>query len=155
MSNDNYKAPSTPLLDPAELALPERPRNVSIAIGLVGGGALIQLLAFVRNLQAEYFQVANPWMLAFPIGSFLLFGVICHQLAHRRTWPRLLLLIITVATFAQTCWAFGFVLQQLPESIHLLLIPDLVIPRVLPLVMNLAALHLLYYSSGDWFRKSG
>lgn len=75
--------------------------------------------------------------------------------AHRRTWPRLLLLIITVATFAQTCWAFGFVWQQLPESIHLLLIPDLVIPRVLPLAMNLAALHLLYYSSGDWFRKSG
>ena len=33
------------------------------------------------------------------------------------------------------------------------LLPRFLITRVIPLAMNLAALHLLFFSSGQWFRR--
>jgi hypothetical protein len=153
VNDNNYKAPESSLLDLAEPALPQRPRNVNIALGLIGGGVLIRVLLALKVLQETQFQVVNFWPWAIPAAGIVLIGIICHQIAHGRSWARLLLALFTMLVFAQLCWAVGFVWRRAPEMWEVLLKTQYLLTIVLPMAMNMAALHLLYFSSGDWFQK--
>ena len=153
MDNNNYKAPESSLLDLPEPALPERPRNVNIALCLIGGGVLIQMLAALKALQDAYFQIPQFWPWSVYLGRFVLFGVICHQISHGKSWARLLLLLFTLIVFAQVCWFIGFAWRGSPETWDTLVQPEYLLTVFLPLAMNIAALHLLFFSSGDWFRS--
>lgn len=153
MNNDNYKATDASLIDPPEPATPARPRNVNIALGLIAAGLLIQLSNVLRFLQLTHFQIDSLWSMAIPIAGFVLLGVIFQQIAHGRSWARLVLFILTMLTFAQLCWAVGFIWRRAPDMWDVILNADYLLTRVLPLALNMAALHLLYFSSGDWFGK--
>ncbi len=152
MTNDNYKTTGAALVDPPEPEIPARPRNVHIAIGLIVGALLIMLLAILKGLYAANFYVANPRGVAMFAVEFTLLGVICHQIAQRRGWARLVLLMLVLVTFARLCWAIGYVWRQDPDLWDIFLGTNYLLTRILPLVMNFVALHLLYFSSGDWFR---
>ena len=154
MNNNNYKAPETSLIDLPAPALPERPRNVNIALVLVGAGLLIQLLAKLKYLQDSGFQVDNPVALALAGVDFAIMGVIFHQLARGKRWARLVMLILMLLVFAQQCTVVGYVWRQLPDMWDWLPSAQWLVPRVLPMAMDFIALHLLYFSSGDWFRKT-
>ena len=151
MTNENYKATEAALMDVPEPVRRARPRNVNIALGLVGGGVLLKVLMTIRLFIEAQLQITNPALLAVPIGGLILMGVICHQIAHGRSWARLLLLLLTLFVFAQLCWAIGYIWRQAPEMWDLMLDSHFVVTRILPLAMNMGALHLLYFSSGDWF----
>lgn len=150
MTNDNYKATSSALIDAPETTR-ARPRNVNIALGLIGGGVLIRLIMTLKFFQESQFEIATPWVLAVPIGGLVLLGVICHQIAHGKGWARLLLLLLTLFVFAQLCWGIGYIWRQAPEMLDVSVNTHYVLTRVVPLALNMAALHLLYFSSGDWF----
>jgi hypothetical protein len=153
MTNENYKATDSALIDPPEPAVPARPRNVNIALGLIVGALLIPLLASLKALQEMNFNVSSPLGIWIAAAGYLILGVICHQIAQGRRWARMVQLIIVLVTFATMCWALGYIWRQAPEVRGMLMEPELLLTRVVPLVMNLIALHLLYFSSGDWFRK--
>ena len=152
MNNNNYKAPETPLIDLPAPALPERPRNANIALVLIGIGLLIQLLAILKNLQGSQFRMENPLGMALAGVDFAIMGVILHQLARGKRWARLVLLFIVLLNFAQQCTVVGFVWRQSPDLWDSLLTVHWVLTRILPIAMNFVALHLLCFSSGDWFR---
>ena len=155
MNNDNCKATDASLIDSPEPQTPARPRKVNIALGLIGAGLLIQLFNVLRFLQLAHFQIDNLWSVATIIAGFVLMGVICHQIAHGRSWARLVLFILTLLTFVQLCWAVGFIWRRAPHMWEVILNADYLISRVLPLALNMAALHLLCFSSGDWFGSRG
>jgi len=139
MNNNNYKAPETSLIDLPAPALPERPRNVNIALVLVGAGLLIQLLAKLKYLQDSGFQVDNPVALALAGVDFAIMGVILHQLARGKRWARLVLLFIVLLNFAQQCTVVGFVWRQSPDLWASLLTVHWVLTRILPIAMNFVA----------------
>ena len=136
MTNDNYKTSDASLVDPPEPESPARPRNVNIALGLIGAGLLIQLFNVLRFLQLTHFQIDNLWVMAIPIAGFVLLGVICHQIAHGRSWARLVLFMLTLLTFVQLCWAVGFIWRRAPDMWGVILNADYLLTRVLPLAMN-------------------
>ena len=154
MTDNNYKAPESSLIDSPEPEPPERPRNVNIALCLIGGGALVQALAVLKNLQDSYFQVYDPRSMALVAADFAIVGVILYLLARGKSWARILLLILALVAFARLCTAIGYAWRQDPELWESLLGAETLVVRVLPAVMNFVALHLLYFSSGDWFRKT-
>ena len=151
MNNNNYKAPGSSLLDLPEPALPVRPRNVNIALVLIGIGLLIRLLAILKQLQDSQFQLENPLRLALTGVDFCLFGVIVHQLARGKRWARLVLLVLMLVMFAQQCTVVGYVWQHSPDMWESLLSAQSLLVRVLPMALNFVALHFLYFSSGGWF----
>lgn len=155
MNNDNYKATTSALMDP-EPARRARPRNVNIALGLIGGGVLIRLILGFRLWQDVDFEFVTPAMFVVPVAGWILIAVICHQIAHGKNWARLLLLLLTLLVFAQLCFAIGIIWRKAPDMWDVVLNTNYLLNSVLPLAMNMAALHLLYFSSGDWFgaRKS-
>jgi filamentous hemagglutinin family protein len=153
MANDNYKASDASLVDQPEPQMPARPRNVMVAIGLIVGALLVQLLGILTVLQAANFYVANPRGIIIIAAEFVLLGVISHQIAQARRWARLVLLILTLVNFARICWGVGYIWWQAPEAWDLLVDPHYLLTNILPLLMNMVALHLLYFSSGDWFRR--
>ena len=153
MNENNYKATDKPLIDPPEPALPPRPRNVNIALALVGAGVVMLVLVVLRNFQQVDFNVVSARLILTPAAWCIFYGVICHQIARGKDWARLVLLIITVATFLQLCWALGMTWRSYPDLLSGFLVLEFVFARLLPMAMNLAALHLLYFSSGDWFRR--
>lgn len=155
MTNENYKASDASLVDQPEPEVPARPRNVIIAIGLIVGALLVELLGILKVLQDANFYVANPRGLVIFAAQFVILGVICHQIAQGRRWARLVLLMLTMVEFARICWAVGYIWRVAPESWDLFVDPHYVLTNILPLVMNFAALHLVYFSSGDWFRGRG
>ena len=74
MMNDNlYRPPKAELLDTSEI-LPPRPRAVTIALGLILGAVLLQVLVNVYLLQEVNFQVDHPWILGLNTAGFLLYG---------------------------------------------------------------------------------
>ena len=75
-------------------------------------------------------------------------------IARAKGWARLVLLILTVIGFAQVCMAAGMAWRRAPEMWEFLLGFPYLFGTVLPLVLNFVALHLLYFSSGKWFRRS-
>ena len=157
MSNDNYKATTSELMDAPE-PMRARPRNVNIALGLIGGGVLIRVIMTLKLYQESNFEITNPFMLVGPIGGLVLLGVIIHQIARGKRWARLLLLLLTLFVFAQMCLAIGYFWRNAPPGMWgVLLNTHFLGTQVLPLAMNLVALHLLYFSSGDWFgpQKAG
>jgi hypothetical protein len=87
------------------------------------------------------------------VRGFLLYGFFCQQMARRRSWPRAVLLVITLVVFAQFCLNLGAAWQILARGDLADLLPRFLIVRVVPLAMNLAAMHLLLFSSGSWFRR--
>jgi hypothetical protein len=152
MNDDNYKATDAPLIDPPEHELPPRPRNVNIALALIGAGVVLLVLVVLRNFLGGGFHVESTrWMLV-PAAWCIFYGVICHQIAHGKDWARLVLLILTVGSFLQLCWAVGVTWRVFPDSWSDFLGASFLLSRLLPMAMNLVALHLLYFSSGDWFR---
>ena len=155
MTSDNYKASNASLVDQPEPELPARPRNMLIAIGLIVGALLIELLGTLKALLDANFYVANPRGLVIFAAQFVLLGVISHQIAQGRRWARLVLLILTLLAFAQLCWGVGYIWRVAPEAWDLLVDPQYLLTNILPLLMNFVALHLLYFSSGDWFRGRG
>jgi hypothetical protein len=153
MNNDNYKATDAPLIDPPAPELPPRPRNVNIALALIGAGVVLLVLVVLRDFQAEGFHVESPRRILTPAAWCIFYVVICHQIARGRDWARLVLLILTVASFLQLCWVVGATWRMFPDLWSYYFSAGFLLSRLLPMAMNLAALHLLYFSSGDWFRK--
>jgi hypothetical protein len=152
MNNDNYKATDAPLIDPPAPDLPPRPRNVNIALALIGAGVVLLVVVVLRDFQSTGFHVESPRWLLTPAAWCIFYAVICHQITRRRDWARLVLLILTVASFLQLCWAVGATWRVFPDLWSDFFSASFVLSRLLPMAMNLAALHLLYFSSGDWFR---
>lgn len=154
MNNENYKAPGTPLIDPPEQALPPRPRSVNIALALLGAGVVLLVLVVLRDFQNEGFHVDSPRRILVPAAWCIFYAVICHQITRGRDWARLVLLILTVASFLQLCWVVGATWRMFPDLWSDLFSATFLLSRLLPMAMNLVALHLLYFSSGDWFRRT-
>jgi len=153
MTNNNYKAPTSKVMDPPEPGLPPRPREVNIALWLIISTLVIQFLAIINDLQQSQFLGVEPWRMALLGAWFAFYGMLCHQIARAKRWARFLLLALTVLTFAQVCWAIGYVWRQMPELRGSLLETRFLLTRILPLTTTFIALHLLYYSSGNWFRR--
>jgi hypothetical protein len=152
MNENPYQATKADLVDVPD-AVPARPRAVNIALGLILGAVLIQILVNVYLLKEANFQVAHPWMLGLTFGGFLLYGFLCQQMAQGRGWPRPLLLMFTLVVFVQFCVGLGAGWRFLVSEEMADLLPRFLIVRVIPLAMNLAAMHLLFFSSGSWFRR--
>jgi len=151
----NPYAPTTAEIVDVVLALRKaRPRNVNIALVLIGGNVALQFLLHLRGLINVHFHIDNPAVLGFAVAEYLLMAVLIHQLAQGRGWPRLVLLILTVAVFAVNCYAIGTVVRIMPDEIGMLYSPEFLLHRVVPLVANFTALHLLFFSSGTWFDES-
>jgi len=91
--------------------------------------------------------------LAGRLGGVFLIAMICYWIRQGRSWSRILLLILTGVGFAGFCFNLGFVVRRMPEQIPTLLEPQFLLAVALPLVLNLIALHMLFFSSGNWFRR--
>lgn len=152
MTDNPYKTTQAELVDTTEIH-PPRPRGVTIALGLILGAVLLQALTNIYGLQQVNFQTDHPWLVGFNFASYLLYGIFCHQMAQRRGWPRLVLLVITLVVFAQLCLVLGAAWRILFGEEMAYLLPRFLFIRVFPLAMTLAALHLLFFSSGTWFRR--
>jgi hypothetical protein len=63
------------------------------------------------------------------------------------------LLILTVVGFASTCYAIGVMRRLEIPVTELLWTPIFLFNRVVPMILNFIALHLLYFESGGWFRE--
>ncbi len=63
--------------------------------------------------------------------------------------------MLTLVEFARICWGVGYIWRVAPEAWDLLVDPHYLLTYILPLLMNFVALHLVYFSSGDWFRGRG
>jgi hypothetical protein len=146
-----YEPPKADVAEVAE-SHPARPRPVNIALGLIGGALLFQLLSFVYTLQQVDFRIANPQGFVVRAAMFVIMGLLCHQIARRKSWPRLILLILTLVGFAQFCWALGAAFKYLSGEELWGLMLNFLFFQGLPLAMNLAAMHLLFLSSSKWFR---
>lgn len=147
-----YTPPRAEVADTPEV-LPPRPRSVSVALGLVLGGVLVQILANVYAFQEHDFHFERP-MASLKNGAyFLLLMFLCHQIAKRRSWPRIVLLVLVLLTFAQVCFAIGAAHRYLTSEEIFSMLMRYFIVQIVPLAMNLAALHLLFFSSGNWFRR--
>jgi hypothetical protein len=153
VNNDNYKATDAPLFEPAAPELPPRPRNVNIALALIGAGVVLLVFVVLRDFQSQGFHVESSRWLLTSAAWCIVYAVICHQITRRRDWARLVLLILTVASFLQLCWAVGATWRAFPDLWSDFFSASFVLSRLLPVAMNLVALHLLYFSSGNWFRK--
>jgi hypothetical protein len=151
LSDNPYLPPKAELREVAA-ELPARPRAVTLAIRLVLGGVLLQVLGSVWAFQQANFQIYNPVLLAVNVALYLLLGFLCHQIARRKSWPRIVLLIFTLVTFARVCMAIGAAWRYLPGDQMLDLLPTFIFVQVLPMTLNLFALQLLFFSSGKWFR---
>ncbi len=150
--NNPYTPPSAEVAD-ASPAPRLRPAAVNYALLLIGGALLLQLLVQLWVVQRGGFQFGDPRAMALSIGLFALYGFLCFQLAQGRNWARVVLLILTVGGFLATCYTVGFLLKQSPDQVDILYSPIFLFNRLLPILMNLGALHLLYFSSGSWFRE--
>ena len=153
MDTNPYSAPTAAVAD-VPASLPQAcPRVVNLAVALVGLGVTIRLLNYVNLWQLEGYGSVNPKALAWVLGGVILVALICYWIRAGRSWARILLLILTVVGFAGFCFNLGYVIQQMPEEIPSLYAPRFLLAVALPLVLNLIALHLLYFSSGNWFRR--
>ena len=153
MTANPYEAPKAELADTPEV-LPPGPRAVSIALGLVLGAVILQMLSLLLFLQETNWQVFRPWPWAGRAFDWLLVGFLCHQMSRRRNWARIVLLCLALISFAQLCYGIGAARRYLLKEEFLDLMPRFVLVQVLPVAMTLLALHLLFFSSGDWFRRS-
>jgi len=152
MENNPYTPPAAEVADPAADWRP-RPRAVNIALALIGTGLVIQLLLQLWLLQLANFRTTDRWQTAWAVSLFVLYVFLCHQLAQGRSWPRAVLLILAVGGFASTCFAFGYALNAGLSMIELLTMPVVLFNRIVPMVLNFVALHLLFYSGASWFRE--
>lgn len=150
MNQDLYKATTSELVDPA----PESralPRAVKLALACAGLSLLILLLGNLKLLQEAQFHVDDPrgWLLA--AGEMIAVGVLLLQMAQGRHWARIIFVVLIMAAFASVCWSIGYILRQLPMEEWMPLAPRFVFMRIVPLLLNLIAAHLFWFSSGDWF----
>jgi ABC-type xylose transport system permease subunit len=152
--SDNYKAPKSSHLEVPEPKLPPRPRNVTIALVLLSAALAIPALNALKALQDTNFQVAYLWPFARYVIFLALVAILIFLLARAKGWARPVLLILTLVGFAQVCTAVGMAWRRAPEMWEFLLSFPYLFGTVLPLVLNFVALHLLYFSSGKWFRRS-
>ena len=152
--NDNYKASQSSLIETPEPQLPERPRKVTIALVLLSIALAIPALNALKALQEVNFQVEHPLALASHAVYLGLMAVLIFLIARAKGWARLVLLILTLIGFAQLCTAVGMAWRRAPDMWQFLLSFPYLFGTVLPLMLNFVALHLLYFSSGNWFRKS-
>jgi hypothetical protein len=156
LETNPYKPPAAGVADIAPVQPPVRPRGVNIALALIGAALLLKLLMQIWGLYQRDFHVGDPRSyglgLAVGLGLFALYGLMCHQLAQGRSWPRVLLLLLTLAGFAATCYAIGAA-RKLGIVSELLLTPTFLLNQLLPMILNFAALHLLFFASGTWFRQ--
>jgi len=126
---------------------------VTIALVLVGVGVIARLLNYLNLWQLQGYGPFNLRTFALVLAGILLLAAICYWIREGRSWARVLLLILTGVGFAGFCFNLGFVIRQMPEQIPTLYAPRFLLAVALPLLMNLIALHLLYFSSGNWFRR--
>jgi hypothetical protein len=152
MENNPYTPPAAEVADPPRVRL-ARPRAVNVALAILVANLVVQFISQLQSLQQIRFRVDNPWVLAIAGGEYLLMVVIIQQLAQGRSWPRAVLLIITLVAFALACYAVGALLRFDVEWSVVFAAPAFYLNRVLPLVAHFVALHLLYISAGDWFRE--
>ena len=153
MDRNPYTPPSTEVVDGVRTAPRARPRAVGIALGLIGGALLMQFLVQLWDWQQAGFRFGDRLVMAQDVFWFAARAVLLLLLARGVSWARAMLLIMTLGYFAMTCYFAGFVLRQSPGyTLMLLSSPVFLGNRLLPMVMDLAALHLLYFFSGNWFR---
>ena len=126
---------------------------MNLAVILVGVGVVARLLNYLNLWQLRGYGPLNLRTFALVLAGILLLAAICYWIRAGRSWARMLLLILTGVGFAGFCFNLGFVIRQMPEMIPTLYAPRFLLAVALPLLMNLIALHLLYFSSGDWFRR--
>jgi len=133
-----------------------RPRGVNVALWLIGATLAMQIFVTLRDLMSTRFQVDSPWPLAGRVLDILVFSVVLERISRGKGWARAVLLAINVWSFALLCYGIGLAIRyQLDYEIFFS--PEFLFPRTLPMMLNFVALHLLYFSSGDWFasRKTG
>jgi hypothetical protein len=152
MDTNPYSAPTTAVADPS--SIPEAcPRAVNLAVGLLGFGVTLRLLNYIYLWQAAGYGGVELRTLALVLGGVLLIAVICYWLRRGSNWARIVLLILTGVGFAGFCFNLGFVIRRMPEEIPTLFGPQFLLAVALPQLLNLFALHLLFFSSGNWFRR--
>jgi hypothetical protein len=153
MEHNPYSPPATQVADAAPADSRVRPRAVNHALALIAAALAIQLVFQLWALQEVDFRIVDPWQTSIAAVLFVIYGFMCHQLSQGRSWPRIVLLILTLGGFAATCYAIG-VMRKLGMSLsELFLMPVFAFNRLLPMVMNFVALHLLFFASGDWFQE--
>jgi len=153
MTNDNYKTSQSSLIETPEPALPKRPRDVGIALALLLIAMAIPVLSALKALLEVNFQVEHLQALASHAVYLGLMAVLIFLIARAKAWARLVLLILTLIGFAQVCMAIGMAWRRAPEMWEYLLSFRYLLQTVTPLLLNFVALHLLYFSSGNWFSK--
>jgi hypothetical protein len=153
MNNNPYRPPVAEVADGAAAHAPQLPRNVSVALYLMGGSLLLQFLVQVWSFQRNGFHILQPRETAIAVAWIALGVLLCHQLARGKGWPRIVLSIVMLGNFVTTAYYLGFALRHSPQDLVFFYSTRFLLNRALPLLMNLVALHLLYFASGDWFRE--
>jgi len=153
MDTNPYSAPAANVADVSTSPPAACPRPVNIAVILVAVGVTLRLLNYVYLWQAAGYGGIKLKTLAFVLAGVVLISMICYWILAGRSWARLLLLILTGVGFAGFCFNLGFIVRQMPEMIPSLYAPQFLLAVAAPLLLNLIALHLLYFSSGNWFRR--
>jgi hypothetical protein len=153
VAENPYTPPAAEVADFAPPAARIRPRNVNIALWLIGADLVIQVLAQLRAMVDGHFHIEKPLVFALTIVEYVLILLLMHQLAQGRSWPRVVLLMLTLTGFAVLCYFVGGAFRYLPDELELLYSPGFLLNRVLPIVIYFVALHLLYFASGDWFSE--
>jgi hypothetical protein len=114
---------------------------------------VLHILAPIYLLQEAQFRIGSYWAWVVRGFNLLLILVLAHQVTRRRHWARVVLAILALIGFAQLCYGFGSARKYLSTDEILELLPRFFVMQVLPVAMSLAAIHLLFFSSGDWFRR--
>ena len=153
MDHNPYTPPNTEVVEDTPAVSRARPPGVNLALALTGGALLMQFLVQLWDFQQAGFHFGKPLIAAQSVFWFVVGAVLLQQLARGRSWARIMLLIVTLGAFAVTCYFVGFVFRSSPEYTSLFFSGMFLFNRLLPMVMNLVALHLLYFSSGAWFRE--
>ncbi len=139
-------------LDGAGREQSERPRSVDIAVALIGVNILLAVIRIPGAWQGMQTGEVSPLFVGVQVLGVALWVWVCFALLRGRNWARILLLVLTAlslagigAMFAGSRLAAGSLFQYLGAE-------QLIMP-LLPLLLNIAAVYLVFVPGRAWFRR--
>jgi hypothetical protein len=134
--------------------MPERPRAVDIALVLlainiaVGVISLVSAWRYVSNGSISGFVFLEQFV------SLILLTCACLAIARGRNWARIVLLALTALAMFSAAMALRVFMRYEPWGASAFP-PDLmrIFTILQPSVLGGLACYLLFFSSGNWFRK--
>jgi hypothetical protein len=153
MNYNPYSPPKAAVTDAGDSALDSRPRAVTIALLLVAVNVAIGFWGVLRMWPGISIGTVAAAAVAWRLARLLLVAWLCYQIARARNWARVILLVLTLLGALSFIFQLWIGLTQMPAGVRMAMDPKAIALMALPLVLNIAALFLLFVPGRKWFRR--